>query len=452
TGGGPSSLILSYLLNGHVPYYTGDHPDDLLDSKLRRLPNLLHITPEIYSHFGSSIRYASQALAINALLDTLVRPNADTEINPPSCIDWRYRPEKAVSHIVLTESSNPGGQWTRASGSASDDIGTLSYSEMLSLPGYSFTEHYQRLYGKNPPELMRPSRTLVASYYAAYPNAVGITSSIKTSYPVSRVSRTTDGFIIEPHNIKCKHLVLATGTFTHSISPPPLLAPIQRASCLDLPLLVIGSGFSAADTIISSPPGRKIIHLFKWAPTDRPSPLRGCHNQAYPEYASVYRQMKAAAAKYTPSSAAVSPSMRRKSKSNPFFAHRDWASTYEGLPNATITSVTPLSTGGFQVNLTLSDGTSLSRIVGNLAYHVGQRGSLSYLDPKLLLEVTGRMKDVQVTGQTLRAKLESHGAQIAPAVFAIGSLTGDSLVRHAFGACVDAACAIMGPGTRVGSP
>jgi hypothetical protein len=434
-------LILSYILHGHIPYYTGKHHDALLDSKLRKLESLLRIDSEVYAHFGSSLRYSQQAQPINALLDTLVRPNADTEIDPPSHIEWRHEPQREVSHIVLTDSQRPGGQWTRDSGSKSDEIGTLSYAEMLSLPGYSFKEHYRRQHGVSPPELMRPSRTLVASYYASYPKAVGISSSIRTNTNISRISRASDGFVIEPVYIKCKKLVLATGIFTHAIAPPPMLAPIQHISVPCLPLLVIGSGFSAADAIISAAPQQKIIHLFKWDPANHPSPLRGCHHQAYPEYAGVYRQMKAAANQHAQ---VVSPMSRRKT--NPFFTQRDWTTVYEGLPNATIDKLYPVD-NGYGIVITVKNGTSVERVVGSLAYHVGRRGSLAYLDPALLDEVLGESARAENTenDSTLlrRGGTRNGGATVAKDVYAIGSLTGDSLVRHAFGVCVDAAGRIM---------
>ena len=85
-GNGPSALVLSYILHGHIPYYVGGHHDAILDAKLQKSPNLLHLTPDLYAHFLSSLRYSTQALPVNTLLDTLVRPNADTEeIGRASC-------------------------------------------------------------------------------------------------------------------------------------------------------------------------------------------------------------------------------------------------------------------------------------------------------------------------------------------------------------------------------
>jgi hypothetical protein len=440
-------LILSYILHGHVPYYIGKHYDGLLHSRLSQSPNLLNICPETYAHFSSSLRYSTQALPRNTLLDTLIRPNADTEVNPESCVEWRYEPERAVGHVVLTAAARAGGQWVENPVNASWDIGTLSYSEMLSLPGYGYAEHYRIKHCKTLPDLERPSRLDVADYFAAYPKAVSLTDAIFTSTNVDNISRTRQGFLIHPYGIHCKHLVLATGIFSVNIAPYRELAPLASLRNEQEPILVIGSGFSAADVIISSPPTRKIIHIFKWAPETRPSPLRGCHHQAYPEYAGVYRQMKLAAMSSKKPNSAASPMLRRKS--NPFFNQRDWTSVYEGLPNAEIIQATK-DVGKAHIKIRLENGEVVQRTIGQLAYVVGRRGTLDYLEPSLreeVLPLSYSNAGGLISGRTLRAKVE-HSFEVAPNVFVVGSLAGDSLIRHAFGGCVSVAGSIMGIGAR----
>ncbi|OCK79694.1 hypothetical protein K432DRAFT_426309 [Lepidopterella palustris CBS 459.81] len=448
-GNGPSSLILSYILHGHIPYYAGPHHDNILDTKLSKRPNLLDLTPDMYSHFQSSLRYSNQALPINTLLDTLIRPNADTEINPTSCVKWKYEPDKAVSHVVIGNSPHAGGQWADSPDSVSWDIGTLSYAEMLSLPGYSYSDHYLETRKQPMPDFVRPSRTEVAEYFQAYPAAAGVLDSVYTSIQVDHVSRTLDGFFIGSHSLRCKHLVLASGIFTVNIPPPRLLTPLAEAKSTQYPLLVIGSGFSAADIIISTSSSRKIIHIFQWNPEERPSPLRGCHHTAYPEYATIYRQMKLAAMVSGKRAPCRSPLTRKKS--NPYFNRRDWATNYEGLPNAKVLDVMTVGDETI-VKLQLESGEIIERSVGGLEYVIGRRGSLDYLDTDLRSEVLGAdtedvAKDDEsfsnlISGRTLRAKAEID-LEVAPNVFIIGSLTGDSLVRHAVGGCVYAASKIM---------
>jgi hypothetical protein len=440
---------LSYILHGHIPYYTGGHHDTILDQKLSNNSNLLHLTPDLYAHFLSSLRYSTAALPVNTLLDTLIRPNADTEINPTACVEWRYEPDRAVSHVAVGDASQPGGQWAENPVSASADIGTLSYAEQLSLPGYSYEEHLAKSGKADQCDFVRPSRTEVAGYLKAYPEAVGISDAIHTGTKADHVYRTTDGFAVGSLGIRCKHLVLASGIFTVNIPPPLLLAPIAQLDLTDKPLLVVGSGFSAADVIISAPLHRKIIHIYQWAPESRPSPLRGCHQSAYPEYATIYKQMKLAAIASHKGHVIKSPLHRRKS--NPFFQKRDWVSLYEGLPNAEIMNVSSLgNAAAATVTIRLASGEEMTCQVGGLAYVVGRRGSLAYLSPKLQAEILGSgngtteglVPSSLISGRTLRPKTESS-LELAKNVFIIGSLAGDSLIRHAVGGCVFAAGRIL---------
>ncbi|KAL5118014.1 hypothetical protein ACEQ8H_004160 [Pleosporales sp. CAS-2024a] len=444
-GNGPSALILSYILHGHVPYYVGGHHDAILDAKLKKKPNLLHLTDDLYAHFSSNLRYSTQALPVNTLLDTLIRPNADTELNPTSCVEWRYEPDKAISHIAIGDAQHAGGQWADDPVDPSAHIGTLSYAEQLSLPGYTYADHVAtRQKEEDPCDFLRPSRADVAGYLRAYPEAVGIADAVFAGMKADHVYRTKDGFAIGSLGIWCKHLVLASGTFSVNIPPPPSLAPVAQLDAIHEPLLVIGSGFSAADVIISAPPTRRIIHIFQWAPEKRPSPLRACHHTAYPEYAAVYRQMKLAAIASSKGRPTNSSAPRRKS--NPY-QNRDW-DLYEGLPNGEIINVSPSpDTPSATLTIQLPSGVQLQRCVGGLAYVVGRRGTLNFLSPTLCTEILGPTEstiDHLISGRTLRPKIESSSLEVARNVFVTGSLTGDSLIRHAVGGCVFAAGRIMG--------
>ncbi len=87
--------------------------------------------------------------------------------------------------------------------------------------------------------------------------------------------------------------------------------------------------------------------------------------------------------------------------------------------------------------------------MGGLDYHVGRRGSLGYLDSGLRDEVVsepwstlGSSEMQPITCNTLRAKAEID-TEVAPSVFVIGSLTGDSLIRYAYGSCIQTASHII---------
>ncbi|MCJ1255951.1 hypothetical protein MMC24_003770 [Lignoscripta atroalba] len=455
-GNGPSALILSFILHGNIPYYNPSmpHPDPILHAKLLESPCLLDIDiTSLTAHFRASrLSYSTQALPVNVLLDTLLQPLADTEPGQyESCVQWHYEPTKALRHAVIGNTAQAGGQWADNPVAASWDIGTLSYAEMLSLPGYSFVDHYRSIYGAAPKEFHRPSRREVAEYLATYPGVAGINDSVWTAIEVGNISRTANGFHIASHNIDCQHLVLASGIFSHLIPPRPLLQPLVNVGdhCPNesFPLLVVGSGFTAADIIISAPSHRKIIHIFKWAPEEHPSPLRACHPQAYPEYAGVYRRMKLSAIKGLGKQSILSPMRRRKS--NSFFDQRDWDGLYEGLPNTWIKAV---STHENSATVTLEGpaGQIFERDISDLKYVIGRRGSLQYLDVPLQTEVLSLESSdgnaTSMSGQTLRSKVEED-LEVAPDVFVIGNLTGDSLIRFAFGGCVYAARGIMARST-----
>src|SRR5699024_4548224 len=124
-------------------------------------------------HFAASrLSYSTQALPVNVLLDTLIRPSVDVEdAECTTNVEWRFVPEKAVSHLVIGDAPQPGGQWVENPVPASWDIQTLSYAAMLSLPGYCYAQHYRKVTGKDLPAFTRPSRREITEYLAAYPKA-----------------------------------------------------------------------------------------------------------------------------------------------------------------------------------------------------------------------------------------------------------------------------------------
>lgn len=451
-GNGPSALILSFILHGNIPSYNpaNPHPDPILRGKIQKLRTLLELdVADLTAHFAASrLSYSTQALPINVVLDTLIRPLADTDPGEyESCVEWRYEHSRRMPHLVLGDATQPGGQWADNATSAGSDIGTLSYAEMLSLPGYSIGKHFSKTRGSPPPDGYRPTRHEVAEYLAMYPEAVDIADSILTHVNVGGISRVEGGFFIGSHGIHCTHLVLASGVFSSLIPPPRLLRPLLNARHgqprSDLPVLVVGSGFTAADVILSSPPEKKVVHAFQWL-SDRPSPLQACHPRAYPEYAGVYRQMKMAAKRMLGIQAGVS-SLKRK-KTNPFFNAGDRERAYEGFPNTLITNVV-LNDDGALVTLQTSDGRIFYREISHLAYVIGRRGSLGYLDSKLKMQVlNGNQSSTigtnEISSRTLRNKVEEN-LEVAPNVFVIGSLTGDSLIRFSFGGCIFAAREII---------
>ncbi|KAK5069514.1 hypothetical protein LTR64_008195 [Lithohypha guttulata] len=447
-GSGPSALILSYILHGNIPVYDleSPHPDPILHAKLKQNVDILtadvdHLTEHFYA---SRFSYSTQALLVNVLLDTLIRPYGETdETRRTTCVKWIKDPARSVPHLVAGQAKQTGGQWAENPVKASWDIDALSYAGMLSLPGYSFEDYYFDTHGEPAPFYLRPTRRDVASYLARYPYRVGIADAICSNATISGISRTRDGFYIASHDMVCKHLVLASGTFTNLMPPRPLLQPLlelNQDEHTSRPILVIGSGFSAADVVLSTPGDQSIIHIYKWSPKTNPSPLRACHEQAYPEYAGVYRKMKSAAMASRRTKASRRPDVHRTLSQ--LDSSRDWSASYEGLPNTAIVDV-EMHDNYATVTLQAGQNPPFQRQIGSFAYVVGRRGSLDYLNPDLrqeVLEDDTQLHDI--TGQTLRDRV-SEELEIAPNVFVTGSLTGDSLIRFAFGACAYAAGRVM---------
>ena len=444
-GSGPAALLLSFILHGNIPHHraSAPHPDHFLNAKLPA--DLFDVDiADLESHFQSSrFSYSTAALPINVLFDTLLRPLADTDPEAhESSIEWRQEPEKSVRHVIIGDSP-PGGVWTHNTVPISGDIGALSYVDQLSLPGYSLQDYLAANDCSQPSHCERPSRRAVAEYLLAYPAAVGIGDSISPVSRASDIKRTEGGFLVGSHNLKCRHLVLASGIFSGLISPPPLLRPLLRLGLGDhaeAPLLVVGSGFTAADLILTYLHKRRILHVFRWDPEDRPSPLRACHKEAYPDYARIYRLMKKAARSALGEAAPFTPLARARSKP---LDKSELDSNYEGIPNAVIEHASSDGLVG-KVAVRLHNGSIMHREISGLQYVVGRRGSLEYLDSNLQAEIIDpdRPEVHAVSGKTLRSKV-AEDPEVAPDVFAVGSLAGDSLIRFAYGTCIRAAGKII---------
>ncbi|RMD43023.1 hypothetical protein DV735_g2114, partial [Chaetothyriales sp. CBS 134920] len=444
-GNGPSALLLSYILHGHIPVYdlSNPHPDPILHEKLRRTRDLLDLNvDEVTQHFPASrFPYSTQALPVNVLYDTLIRPYGETEDNK-TCVKWTWDPARAVTHIVVGDAAQPGGQWVDNPVQVSCSIGTLSYARMLSLPGYIFDTFHREAFGHDLPFASRPTRKDVADYLARYAEKVGIADSIVNGVYLSGIRRDGSGFYISSHNIRCKQIVLASGIFRALNPPPPLLQPLtvlpsSPKVLTDGYLLVVGSGFTAADIIISTHARQKILHVFKWDP-NRPSPLRGCHPDAYPEYAGVYKRMKVAALSLQPPLDAK-PRYRSRRRMSIFDKSREWDAQYEGLPNTEIIGV-DLADSSSQalVRLRTHQGEILERSVSGFAYVAGRHGILDFLDQDLLDEM--RLQHGQPVSSHTFGDAAQQGLEVAKQVFITGSLTGDSLIRFSYGSC----CSIAG--------
>lgn len=446
-GNGPSALALSFLLHGNVPYYNQDgrHPhfDVILDRKLESqrsasLYSSLGRVDNLCEHFEAAGTYSNDAWLVNVLLDTLMWPNADLDLDCQSTVNFIHDPSYARKHIVLGSARAAGGQWAEKAPSRNgDNAKTLSYSEQLSLPGYTFAQYFRETYGEEMAQYERPRRPHVSAYYAAYPERTGLCDALYNETIVTSVSRLdAGGYSIagtdrsgRPFTTSCENVVLACGLFTHLIEPPPILSryvgyPATPLRMSNDPILIVGSGFSAADAIVHNLGIRPVIHLYKWDKADYISPLKHCHRSSYPEYADIYRRMKLSA--------------------NGASSFDD----YEGFADCTITQVTEVD-GRHDITFVSDDSRETRRtvLVGEIAVLAGRRTSLDFLEPKILraLQIDSHEGWLEKTG--LRDQIEARGAALTVdggKILCIGSITGDSLVKFMFGAVFGAAAKIIG--------
>ena len=129
-GNGPSAITLSYLLSGHVPYYRGNSSDDFLHLRLSEsidqplvlqdlefLSDVSNIFPPSDFYFKNLVfLVGGQGLEgrstnpVSVLFDALAHPDADLGVEQPSLLEWKFRDDLRVNHVVLGK-GQPGGAW-----------------------------------------------------------------------------------------------------------------------------------------------------------------------------------------------------------------------------------------------------------------------------------------------------------------------------------------------------
>lgn len=503
-GNGPSAMILSFVLSGNIPFYDpntdhGPHPDCTLHHMLAGKyegPDLAHSliravhdsTIVSYIASGYNSFYSSSMLPVNLLLDTLISSDevdfSSTADAKQTRVRWVYMPELAVDHRVIGVSSQPGGQWAQMSDADGPDELSLSYAEMVSLPGYSFSKYYQETYGVPLPEFTRPLRKDVAQFYAQYPKRVGIDHNFENSAIVTCVDRKPDDSLCvcfvrsngESKSIACSQVVLASGVFekpcenkdsssstpsssfgqvsrlitsagtsantdnkllqdNYTIVPPLSTPPCEEDDSSTLSsrrtaILVIGSGVSAAEAIDKCQHSSSVIyHIYKWDAKDKSKcPLRRYPEELYPEYAAVYRAMSQYSDKGFKSSL---------------------SSEYVGLRNSRVVDIAPDGV----VDIELESGIVRSFKVNDIRVRTGRVGSLEFVSPKLLNWISDHDSDhgyedsteYLVNKKTLRQKVPEfeNSLTVSENVYAVGSVTGDTLIRFMLGGCLSVTGSIM---------
>lgn len=479
-GNGPSAIFMSYVLSGNIPYYDresyGPVPDQRLDvllepyifeknTKNKSLVDAI-IDKELINYIANGYQsFYSSMLPENLLMDVLVAVDESGFISPDmkqSRIKWIYQPQQAIDHIVLGSSSQPGGQWWGRNPDSSQDK-SLSYGEMLSFPTYPFSDFYKESTGHIVSDFYRPTRDEVANYYAQFVSRVGISGNFHNSTVVNYVDKSFDHKIVvcavdKVTGIEKSYFadfaILATGIFEKpmhtskqssfdevsrlvtsdnitsqpeslSVTPPLCTPPCEDPSTHSpCPILVIGSGVSAADVINDNASKNSIIHIYKWNAINNQCPLRKFDQELYPEYYSVYSKMKSSAEKKNQFDHDFSGSLKN------FTIGR--SHEYEGIANAVVTGLSP---DGI-VDIKLPNGNTLIRRVRKIELRVGRSGSLDYLSPRIIKQRGPATKETFRTYINQRKISDGGPFCLTKNVFIIGSLCGDTLVRFLHGSCL----------------
>ncbi|PRT54095.1 Oxidative stress-induced growth inhibitor 1 [Wickerhamiella sorbophila] len=397
-GAGPAGLALAHILNGNIPHYDpdlfGPHPDPQLHELLINCPNLLCAATESkileYVKLNVQSFFSSDCSPVSLLFDTLRIPcetNIQNQSTMESRVSWKASPENKVPYTLIGGKDGAGGQWSNMD-SDSEDSRVLSYAEMLSLPGWAFSHFYRERYNCAVPDFLRPTRKVVAEYYKLYADKMGIPVTNKL---VGNITKSPNGFAVltTAGDLICEatDVVLASGIScaqTDSMQTKKL-APSGS-------VVVVGSGVSAADAVICAKPD-KVLHIYKWtSPQGEPTPLRRYPKKLYPEYAAIFEEMK--------------------SRTGP---------TYTGIPNGQIIKIDEN-----KVLIQKQDGDVLEAQAKEVIIRTGRAGSLAYAQDVL-------PKKTELVGKMSLRDLGYPLPKIADNVWAIGSLTGDSLVRYILG-------------------
>ena len=257
-GSGPSSIFLAALLGGHVPSKT-------------------------VSQF-SKMYWPSKIVRKNPLINFV---------------------KKSSKFKVYILGDHLGGMWHE------DDITeTISYGWLIEIPQFPFDDYLRETDQMvEEYDFYRPTRSQIALYYQYVANSLDIEFIQCDVFKVDNENpfniHTSNGTFI------ADKVIFATGKYT---MPKRLSFDSDYTIPTNLPnrcltkVLIVGSGFSAADAILQYLRwGVQVYHVFYALPEHKQvlkdcehrheikykqSPLVFCHSSSYPKYAEIYCAMK----------------------------------------------------------------------------------------------------------------------------------------------------------------
>jgi thioredoxin reductase len=395
-GNGPAGICVSLGLSGWWPRYRGPHPDPALHARLAAGDaDLLSGDPR---PLCEGLKGRGQN-PLGLLFDLLLHPGADAGRAGRSCLSLERRPERAITHLVLGR-GEPGGSWGRMA----QDMLSLSPGYWMELPGWSLFE-WARSHGRWLDPGARMPRADAAAYYRDFVRHMELAPAFVSGVQVTSATRDEAGWVVLAQGeggalrIACRHLVLATGMYDR---PKWLKIPGEDLPLVthrppqggEGPLLVVGSGLSAADAVLAARhAGRDVVH----ASIDDPeaTPMAGLAPEIYPEYRELFEAMQGAG-----------------------------SGGYEPLLRTRLTEVRPDGA----CRLETPEGP-VTRSFREVAVLIGTMPDLSFLPASS----RGDGERIPVDPFTLRAA--------TPGLYALGPLAGDNFVRfipgHAYGVARD---------------
>uniref|UniRef100_A0A183CYK4 Pyr_redox_2 domain-containing protein n=1 Tax=Gongylonema pulchrum TaxID=637853 RepID=A0A183CYK4_9BILA len=206
---------------------------------------------------------------ISLLLDSLVRPNADTGSPERSKLRWIYCPSRAISHMVVAQTSF-GGSWNEHD----DDMISISVNSFLDLPVFSVADWL----GGSKLDRRLPA-VAYRRYLSDYTDVLHIRQNIVCDFDVTHIK--VDGELEEDraaYNVRAlkKMLLLTTTT------------KLSRQK-----VIVVGDGMSAADAVLHClSAGIPVLHIIRRSDKHlRHIQLSRLSASLYPEYARVFSLM-----------------------------------------------------------------------------------------------------------------------------------------------------------------
>ncbi|CAF1264309.1 unnamed protein product [Adineta ricciae] len=463
-GNGPSAIVLSYILSGHIPYWNGcPVSNDYLNVKLEQYVKDTSLLEQDLEFLSDGLEGRSRN-PVSLLIDNLIHPDADLGAHLQSKIKWRHDPSLGIDHVCLGR-GGIGGVWNQLT---SKQLQTISMADWMELPNYPIStfrqqrracrcrlmpNHNQSTESKDDVS-KRATYDEVRSYYIHYVKRNRLANNFRNCSEVTSIKRVSvdEPFYDdvndeihapeplwevrgyneqskEPFIIHAKYVVLATGmpqtmtrplgiigeqasksfTYTTLHEMEDLILVKKKLTQNSKPVLVVGCGLTAVDVLLlcqeySIP----VLHVFRRAIDDHELVLNQLPANVYPEYERVRELIRQSATSTT-------------SKTS------SWS--YQCCPQSEIVSIT-------------EDGTTYIR---NLRTQV----TTDY-DISVVARLTG--SDVTLPFLSSLTVKKNNGLHINPYtyecldfenVYALGPLAGDKLVRFLQGGALACAASLF---------